>query len=411
MDRRLKSKMKKCDPESFSIHDFLNEGKSSDAADTRFAEEDCSGEVQKFFVVGGGGKVGSLTKEIANILTETTGWKQKKDSHGRYHLVLGGNRGSGISWKSIGQFKWDFGIIPHCNCFRGYIWLTQKTKLIQVLRVGDIADLMPESYLFFPSTSEDNEIDGLRAAFEGGSKRGSTDNTWIIKSADGTRGEKTFLMDNFDQIVEFLESQEQTSAPWAIQRYISNPLLLPGGKKFDLRFFVLLDSRLNPYIATEAVCKTCPDSFSLDDLTNTMAHLSIPGKNGANQMPVEQLAKWLSSEHGVNYEQAVMTPVRETITKVLAASRPKLENVEHAEFTSFQVFAFDFLVDANLKVWFAEVSAVSSMPEQMVHEAAKDIFSIAIQPLFQEDEESRDGKKHSFFMPLVAETRVRNNKK
>jgi len=394
--------MKKCDPSEFTIHDFLNECKTADAADSRFEEsEDASGPTT--FVNGvAESKLGNLYRRVADIVSTQEGYKQRKDTSGRFHFILGGARGAGIPFKRFAQlFKWDYGITPHCNYFRGHVWITQKVKLIQTLRQANLEHVTPDAFLFFPSSADDNETEQFRIASESGSKRAAAaGNTWICKASDATRGERTFISDDYDQIMNHLESQDKASSPWCVQRYISEPLLLPGKRKFDLRFFVLVDKDLDSYVSSQVIVKTCKNSFTMDDLADKMAHLSTAAiqhrnESDSSDMPVEQLAKWLSSEHGANFEADLAAPARETIAQVLAAAQDKLENVEHADFTSFQVFAFDFAVDANLKPWLVEVCAPIDFPEDIVPELASDVVNLAVKPVFAANSDSRNEKPRS----------------
>mmetsp|Transcript_35041 Transcript_35041/g.56078 ORF Transcript_35041/g.56078 Transcript_35041/m.56078 type:complete len:428 (+) Transcript_35041:116-1399(+) len=417
-ERRLKSKMKKCDPENFTIHDFLGECKKADAADTRFEKGAEQGKASNNLFVEGVPpiKLGNLYRNVSGLLGSEKGWSKKNDDNGRFHLILGGARGSGIPFKRFAQlFKWDYGITPHCNYFRGHVWLTHKVKLIQTLRQAELENLVPESYLFFPGSSEDNETDGFRVACESGAKRAVSNKCWIVKASDASRGERTLISEDFDEIMNHLDSVEKSSAAWCVQRYISNPLLLPGGKKFDLRFLVLVDRDLDAYVCSQAICKTCSSKFSMDNLTDKMAHLSTAAiqRGSSDTMPIEQFSKWLSSEHSQSFESAVATPARQIIAKVLSAAKEKLENVDHADFTSFQVFAFDFILDNDLKLWLLESSTPTDIPEDIVDEVAKDVFDIAINPVFAEaaDEGRSAGKPSSgkIFEKLEVRTRRRSN--
>jgi hypothetical protein len=81
------------------------------------------------------------------------------------------------------------------------------------------------------------------------------------------------VMDKEDQIINFLSSLEGVVA-WVIQRYIENPLLLEGERKFDIRCWVILDSCYNAWIYKEGVLRTTSTSFNLDDLSDAFTHLS-----------------------------------------------------------------------------------------------------------------------------------------
>lgn len=405
----LGSKMKKCDPNTFTIHDFLGECKTSDVADSRFDDESgaaASLNAEVTYVLGvPPAKLGNVYSEVAELLgAEQEGWKQRKDSNGRFHMILGGARGSGIPFKRFAQlFKWDYGITPHCNYFRGHVWLTQKVKMLQVVRQegAELADVVPESFLFFPSSAEDNETEAFKeaAGAGGGASEGKAQDKseaggkwWICKASDATRGERTVISDSYDDVMALLDAQDKTSAAWCVQRYVAQPLLLAGGRKADVRFFVLVDKDLQGWVCNETVIKTCKEPFSMANVAdNKAAHLSCTAAQGKkpdddqDDVPAEQFAKVLSGQHNASFETDVVEPAHSIIARVLAAALPKLESADHADFTSFQVFAFDFLLDANLKLWFLEVSAPTQFPKRLVSAIAKDIVNIAIKPVVQDE--------------------------
>jgi len=412
MSRRLKSKMKKSDPTSYSIHDFLSECKSNDAADSRFEQGGDDDVKQELSFVNNGKGMNGLYAKVEEKIKTDYGWKKKKDDSGRFHMILGGMNGNGIPFKRFAQlFKWDYGIVPHCNYFRGHVWFSRKTKLIQIMRQyrdendWEMDNCVPESYLYFPSTEEDNEVDELRIACESGSKR-EEKKVWILKCSDGTRGEKILLMDDFDKIVQHLESQDKASAPWVIQKYISNPLLLNGGRKFDIRFYVLIDHKLNAYVFPQGTIRVCSEKFTMDDLCEKFAHLSnrkLQGKHEKfgqseenNEMTTEQFAKWFSSECGGSYDTQVFEKAKDIIQNVIRAGKNKLENVDHADYSAFQLFGFDFILDKSHKLWFHEINANPNVPDCLVDDIAEEIIELAIKPVFSATMGNPNEKKMSF---------------
>lgn len=54
-----------------------------------------------------------------------------------------------------------------------------------------------------------------------------------------------------------LNEIDQQGSSFVIQRYLENPLLLPGHRKFDVRVWVVLDPRYDIYAYSEGVVRTC----------------------------------------------------------------------------------------------------------------------------------------------------------
>ncbi|CAF1347951.1 unnamed protein product [Didymodactylos carnosus] len=78
--------------------------------------------------------------------------------------------------------------------------------------------------------------------------RRDPNHAWIMKPAARAQGKGIFLINKISQIKKWSRDgtkQLTSSAPsretYVISRYIDNPLLI-GGKKFDLRLYVLVTS-------------------------------------------------------------------------------------------------------------------------------------------------------------------------
>ena len=226
---RVKSKMKKCDPSDWSIQDFMAECKNADAADERFEEAPEEEQRFDFVAYNENGKLGDIYTGVAKYLKRELGWKRKKNTNGRFHIVLGAAQGGGSPWRRLGQFmKAQTGVSPLVNYYRGFETITKKAKLVSTLRTyaeetgWDMDAVVPETYCFFPSKPDESEIDDFRAAFESSAK-GDGSNVWILKPSDGAHGRDIVIMDDFDEIVDFIEKFDKGTPPWVAQRYINVP--------------------------------------------------------------------------------------------------------------------------------------------------------------------------------------------
>ena len=418
----LKTKMKKCDPHEYSIHDFLAECKSAEAADSRF--EDTAPDVdsqQLVFVnnVGVASKLKPLYDRVSSLLI-SAGWKQKRADTGRFHLVLGGPRGAGIPFKRFSQlFKWDYGITPHCNFFRGFVWLEKQEKLVQMFRAysdnnpGALAHV-PQSYLFFPACQADCELETFRQEFESREKRG-LDNAWILKPSDPGKAHKVRITRDYNEIEQALLRLDKASEPWVVQKYIATPLLMPDGRKWDFRVFVLLDKGLNAFWIPELFCRSCSEAYSSEDLSNIVAHLSSPGiqrrsrqfgkKEANNEFGSEFIGKWFASEQ-LSVDN-VMQSVQQIITTSILATQEQIEDVQHADYTGFQVLAFDFLMSQDETVFLNRVKSNPAIPKPLLNDFAREVVELLILPRFEEDFQP----KMRLFEPLPTTRSSRNNHK
>merc|ERR1719228_2007212 len=102
----------------------------------------------------------------------------------------------------------------------------------------------------------------------GNGQKRKDSNTWIMKPVGRSQGAGIFLMNKLNQIQQWRPSQgydgnygsekQDDDGPeqYVVQRYVENPMLI-GGKKFDLRLFVLVTSYvpLNVYLYREGFCR------------------------------------------------------------------------------------------------------------------------------------------------------------
>jgi hypothetical protein len=90
---------------------------------------------------------------------------------------------------------------------------------------------------------------------------------------EGCKGERIFLSSSYNEIVQFLMEEamhaaygEVIASAWVVQRYIHNPLLLRGGRKFDLRCWVLLDADYNVWLYQQVRNMRTVSLFGLSDI-------------------------------------------------------------------------------------------------------------------------------------------------
>ena len=204
-----------------------------------------------------GGKLGTLFTEVAHALLATEWWKKKTSAKGRFHCLLGEAQGGGVPFQRITAVKDMYGITPLVNFYRSFRTLCRKSMMVQTLRAycveNDLSftSIAPESFLFYPSKPEDSEREAFIESFNSETSNLKPNNrgVWILKPSDGGKGKKILVMDDLEKILAHIDEQPKGSIAWVVQRYIERPLLLEGGRKFDIRCWVLLtpDYRIHLY--------------------------------------------------------------------------------------------------------------------------------------------------------------------
>ncbi|XP_023558351.1 probable tubulin polyglutamylase TTLL1 isoform X2 [Octodon degus] len=114
--------------------------------------------------------------------------------------------------------------------------------------------------------------------------RKSPSSTWIMKPCGKAQGKGIFLINKLSQIKKWSRDSKTTSfvsqstkEAYVISLYISNPLLI-GGRKFDLRLYVLVSTYrpLRCYMYKLGFCRFCTVKYtpSTSELDNMFVHLT-----------------------------------------------------------------------------------------------------------------------------------------
>lgn len=104
---------------------------------------------------------------------------------------------------------------------------------------------------------------------------------WIMKPTGKAQGKGIFIINRLAQIKKWSTNTRWANMPlkeaYVISRYIENPLLI-GGKKFDLRIYVLVTSfrPLRAYQYCHAFARFCNVKYSTDadEMDNPFIHLT-----------------------------------------------------------------------------------------------------------------------------------------
>lgn len=348
-------------------------------------------------VLNGHGKLGSVYTQVARILARQGGWKRKKTTTGRFHMVFGEAGGVGIPFKRFSQvFRYDYGIKPLVNYNRNCKSITDKAMLTQTLvkyfggnKFSDENKFLPETFLFWPGRDEVSQ----HLLFQTSFKRNIGGNIWIVKPCNESHGKGIFLSSDYDEIIDHINSQPDGSKPWLVQRYVENPVLLRGGRKFDMRIWVLLTHDFKVYIHREGVIRTSSVTYDTSDLRNKFIHMtnhSIQeehedfGKHEeGNEIFFENFHRSNIFEEDISLEEDILPQVKDIVRETFLAAKPVLEKIEEIDdYHSFMFFGFDFIVDSNSKVWLIEVNASPAVAKPLLPKVAADIIKTAIDPIF-----------------------------
>eukprot|EP00366_Plasmodium_knowlesi_P002176 XP_002259673.1 Tubulin-tyrosine ligase family, putative [Plasmodium knowlesi strain H] len=171
-----------------------------------------------------------------------------------------------------------------------------------------------------------------------------------------------------------LEGNKETELPerpeqYIVQEYIPNPLLI-GGKKFDIRLYVLIVSYspLTIYLYRSGFARFSHTYFkneknNMSDITMHLTNVSIQ-KNAegydetvGGKWFVRELFLYMMSRYGSDRITTLIRDIENCIIQSFLAVHKIIINDKHC----FELYGFDILIDSNLKPWLIEVNSSPSL--------------------------------------------------
>lgn len=152
-------------------------------------------------------------------------------------------------------------------------------------------------------------------------------------------------------------------------RYLDNPLLV-GGKKFDLRVYVLVTSYkpLKVYVHRQGFCRFCtvrytPINESPDDMFVHLTNVSFQKQSATyndvhgGKWTLENLRLYIEGTRGRAAVEKLFDDMNWVFLHTLKAMQGVIINDRHC----FELYGFDILIDNALKPWLIEVNASPSL--------------------------------------------------
>lgn len=154
---------------------------------------------------------------------------------------------------------------------------------------------------------------------------------------------------------------------YIVQRYLENPYVI-GGRKFDLRVYVLVTSYvpLKVWLYRDGFARFSNTRFSLDSIDDSYVHLTNVAiqKTAPDYDPdkgckwsLQQLRTYLTAKHGYEAVENIFYQMNEIFIKSLQSVQKNIINDKHC----FELYGYDILLDSNLKLWLLEVNASPSL--------------------------------------------------
>lgn len=217
---------------------------------------------------------------------------------------------------------------------------------------------------------------------------------------------------------EFASRSNRTSI---VQKYISNPLLIHK-RKFDIRVYTLVtcfnQGYVKGYFYNEGYLRTSCKEFTLEDLDNTMIHLTNDAVQKhdddygkfelANKLSYDDFQKYIdymytkSVNEGsknpkkVDFKEELLPQIRNIIADSLKAVNGKIDPYQREN--TFEILGYDFMIDENFKIYLIEVNTNPCLDcccpllSRLIPSMVENSFFIAVDPLFIPQEGFIEGR-------------------
>ncbi|KPA78492.1 putative tubulin tyrosine ligase protein [Leptomonas pyrrhocoris] len=155
--------------------------------------------------------------------------------------------------------------------------------------------------------------------------------------------------------------------PYLAQRYIANPHLV-GGKKYDLRIYVLVQSYqpLVVWLHRTGFARFCHHRYSLDDIDNTYIHVTnvavqktYPKYSAASgcKFGIRNLRTILTATHGAARTNQLFGDIQKMILRTIFAVQKIIIQDKHCA----ELYGYDVMIDDVLHPWLIETNASPSL--------------------------------------------------
>lgn len=226
--------------------------------------------------------------------------------------------------------------------------------LLAELISEDCSDLMPETYCI----NDDNWPELLSVLLSQGIQ-----GPWILKPALLNNGQSIQLFTSLDEVLRHYSTPKRLGGAHVLQRYIDNPQLLRGAHKYSMRVFVVLTNYAGAFIYPRGYCNVALTPYSPGDYSNKAAHLTNEHLGdeslGIVQIPSERF----------DFFPEVFLAIKTTLFRVMTAHAKKHSGILNLDSPArrLAIFGFDFMRDANQRLWLLEANHGPCFPVHATH--------------------------------------------
>uniref|UniRef100_A0A6G1SA67 Tubulin polyglutamylase TTLL4 n=1 Tax=Aceria tosichella TaxID=561515 RepID=A0A6G1SA67_9ACAR len=227
--------------------------------------------------------------------------------------------------------------------------------------------------------------------------KNSPSNLFIMKPPASARGNGVEVINNISQIPESAlklpqQSQDDGSivnkkSTMIVQQYISNPCLLENRQKFDLRIYVLVTSvdPLKIYVYDEGLVRFASSKYTSqeDGIIDQYMHLTnyFINKNNRDyqinndcdsldgcKWTLKRFWRYIEEHFEHVSSKDLWDQIIDIIIKTIICCETPMTRLSHAncknDYSSYELFGFDIILDENFKPWILEVNITPSLKSE-----------------------------------------------
>jgi len=240
---------------------------------------------------------------------------------------------------------------------------------------------------YIPETYTQENIDQFYELFK--DYKISKDNLWLIKPQNSSLGKG----------IRFLKSIKDVKKDDIVTKYISDPLLI-NGRKFDLRFHVLVTGHnpLKIYMHTNGWAKISSELYDLDlkNINNLYKHVTNIGLNKKNKkkynpeefiLSFEKVKNYLKTDYNLKFSD-IFEEVKDIVIKsLITMNHLEIEEEKNYNLKSnniFDLYGVDIIIDSKFKAWLVEINISPTLFDEsltldrkkMLHQTLNDALNI-----------------------------------
>ncbi|CAM9174701.1 unnamed protein product [Ectocarpus fasciculatus] len=263
-------------------------------------------------------------------------------------------------WQKVNHFRNSNEL-----CRKDLMLKNLKKRRAQLHARGELAEA--QEYNFFPVSFEmpkDYALFVEEFKESGG--------IWVMKPSGAAEGKGIFLFTKLSDVKAWAKphlirrmKRHDPANPgsFVVQRYISNPYVI-GGKKFDLRLYVLVTSfrPLTVYIYRDGFAKFSSTRADPAHLANELMHLTNHavqrrGSAVGKKWSLKKFKWFVAMRHGRKAMDKLFWEIQALVVRTIRS----VDRLIIHDKQSFELFGYDVLVDETLRPWLLEVNASPSL--------------------------------------------------